>query len=113
MGSTRIAPQRMAMRPRVEAAMATSRRAGGGSRPWHDAKVSPLIGPTAKAQSRLRSAGRKSRQIPSRTALGCLRAASATALNTLPSAVIDRRYRFATVTVVLTELAMKQFSRAE
>jgi hypothetical protein len=28
----------------------------------------------------------------------------------LPSAVIDRRYSLATVTWVLTELAMKQFS---
>ncbi len=28
----------------------------------------------------------------------------------LPSAVMDRRYSFATVTLVLTELAMKQFS---
>ena len=27
-----------------------------------------------------------------------------------PSAVVDRRYSFATVTLVLTELAMKQFS---
>ena len=37
-------------------------------------------------------------------------AGGAGSIESRPSAVIDRRYSFATVTWVLTELAMKQFS---